>query len=625
MLNEATEHPRGSALWWSNVADAAREMRRKRCEPIWNAIRALHRNRSGDERGGVKYYPNGGRKVNQVKPSRMYALERGVQTGVFYKRPKFFVRPYVGHMETMALDWERIANALWPRVVSDKDLRWCVSDSFLYGRSYLLMGFWADDEEERRRYLKRKRLAEKISTDPAGETLAPEQIAALESQPAVKPENEREPEIFTGSSRELARRPFGVRVSPFEIIRDMDAKNFNDLRWLGREILVDIAALRADKTLKNAHKVRPTQALNTEGRVPSASPAAFDRPEMPEPYEYALLYEIAEKQPDGTWDVFLLAKDHDWFLRKRKAPYWMGCPWTTLAWNDDGDSFDPVSDAEYLLPGVIEEQDIRSRVRDHWQRKPNDVTFVTRECLGNNANMAAKSTAEVGSYVPVENPSANQNVPLSHHFFQLQRNANLAEVYQHLNLIQQDFMAVAGLGPNQQLQAMKSETSATEANEVAQASRARGSEKQAAVEDFCAEACHKMLMLVAQYFDGRRMSDFASVETTERWKTKIFDAGDVQDGLGVQVERGSMRPQSSEDRVQLLTFLLNSALTNPAFAAKVNVEEVLNRIAEERGILDGTKLLNENINMTEVVMALGAQQLVGGGNKAAPAPVGGNR
>lgn len=631
-----------SAKWWSGVVRSAENDRRSRNQSLWDAIDAAYTGRTSHggklDYGGVEVTHNGKMSQKRVRPPRLYSLIAGMETMLFHRRPKFFVKPYTGRLEKLAADFERLANVAWDRFVSKKEFRWLIRDAAKYGRAWAMLGYEFDEDEERSRLNERRRNAQTLN-EAAMAAQAPADEMAEAAAPVEVGENEVEEETFWGDERSRSRRPSVRRLPPGDVTCDPDAMNEFDAGWIDYRCFVDLESLKNDPFMRGAKKVKPAGRMDRgqwkqtlRGGSIIQSPAEYEGSggagKSSDTFAYAEIHYTAVKRPGGAWDVMVYAHDHDFFLRKMRAPYWFGCPFMSLSWNDDGDSMEVVSDAERLLPGIVEEAGIRSRLKDHWNRKPNDVSLVDDRMLNNTSNRAAIEVQGTASFIPVKVPGeagVNQ-MPLGNYIHQLQRNTAIGEVYQHLQLIERDFMAVTGLGPNQQLQAMKSETSSYEAQEVARNARARGVEKQEAVEDFASRLIHRLLMLLAQFFDAERIAELTTGEAAARWRTYVFTPGDVQDNLGVEVERGSMRPQSSDAREQLFNQMLQLALTNPAFAAKTNIEEVFMRLMEERGVLDGTKLLNDNVNLTEMVVAMMQQTLLGArpGGGAAPKAQGGS-
>lgn len=613
--------------FWINLVDAAAADGRN--PDLKDAVDEAYTNRtfgSGRmEYGGVKLRSKARPEQRNVRPPRMYSLIQGMQAMLFHRRPKFFVKPYAGRLEKMAQDFERLLGVMWPRFVSDKELRWQINDTAKHGRSWGLLGFEFDDDEERARSAERRRVARMLKESSVAQ-IAPVESLASTVEPVVPPaENPVEPETWSGDARDRVRKPSFRRLPTDDVTYDPDARTYHDLRWVDLRSYIPLDALKADPFFKGADTIRVFCKME-RGRWKPVTETPAEYPQIAggqmssDSYKYVEHHYTAVKRPGGEWDVLQYCRGQDGFGRVQKAPYWFGNPFVTLAWNDDGDSMDVVSDAELLLPGVVEEASLRTRLKDHWSRKPNDCLMVDEAVFNNSSNRSAIDVQRVASFLPVRRPSEQAQTPLSNYVFPIPRNAAINEAYQHLQLLNQDFEAVTGLGPNQQLRAMKSETSSFEAQEVARNAKARGIEKQEAVEDYCAQVGHRLLMLAAQFFDAERVAEYVSGEAVSRWKTYEFNPGDVQDGLGVTVERGSMRPQSDERRAQVLNSLMQAGLGNPAFAATLNLSEILNRSLEIEGILDGSALVNQGVDFGQMVMAMMQMQLAGAApSKAAPA------
>jgi hypothetical protein len=160
----------------------------------------------------------------------------------------------------------------------------------------------------------------------------------------------------------------------------------------------------------------------------------------------------------------VFAKGHDKFLREEKSPYDLGCPYKLLRWNDIGQRIFSVSDIQPVLTHVIEEREIRTRLHDAYMRAAVDVYAFDRSLLSAEEDIRPLTMEGIGLMLPLNGMTGR---PIDQVVRLLPRNPQTNEALAYLSIIERNIQEGTGLGANQQLQALKSETSATEAAEIA--------------------------------------------------------------------------------------------------------------------------------------------------------------
>ncbi len=178
----------------------------------------------------------------------------------------------------------------------------------------------------------------------------------------------------------------------------------------------------------------------------------------------------------------------------------------------------------------------------------------------------------------------------------LPRSSQMQESIAYLQILERDFQVATGLGANQQAQALKSETSATEAAEIAKWTNSRGRSKFAFCEEFAAGVATDRLGLACQFYDEAEIAAIAGPEAAEFWLKEKFTAGDIQGGLSVRVEEGTMQPKDNASKAATLKDLFVTCIT-PATMVMANVYinagETFQEMVRLMGVPRGSKIVNQ--------------------------------
>lgn len=629
---------RGMPEWWLSLLTAFEALRDEECGEIWRAAEDRYRQRANR----AWRFKNHDYSLRMVRPPRVYSMVHAADANLLYNRAKFFARPTSEAYQRLAGVAEPLANGIWQRYVADEELRLCVRDCVKYGRMWAEVGYEDDHAKAAKARARRRREAQRAQANPLAGTLRPQDLGVPTGVAPRGEANQPEAPTFENDLRALWKKPSFRRRSPWDVFFDPDATVWQKMRWCAVRILADADSVKAQfKNVPGIKDLQPTLVL--DGRsgklstgtkygqrqgILSRSVSALSKSfaqmlgpgERQDAYAYVELFSVHVMNEDGRWGRKIVANGFDGFLEDKDELYDIGCPLITGAWNGDGDTLFSTSDVEQVMGQIVEEEQLRTRLHQFMLRRANQPTLIDKRLVGGVNNIDVLSHPTLGAYALVEGRTDGQ--PLQTGIAELPKRWELGETMAYLNHLNDEFAQASGLGPAQRLQAMKSDTSAQEASQMNRAAMARLSDKQGAVEQFCVQGAKHLLGLAAQYFEAEQLSVFLGANDTAAWLGEDISAGDIQDGLHIYVEKGSMSPQSDEQRAAFYSQML-SLWRDPVLGQKVDGDVVLERLAEINSIPDLDRLLMADVDVDDLRKQQIQMALMGAGGKPPPAAEGG--
>jgi hypothetical protein len=112
----------------------------------------------------------------------------------------------------------------------------------------------------------------------------------------------------------------------------------------------------------------------------------------------------------------------------------------------------------------------------------------------------------------------------------------------------------------------------------------------------------------------------AGPKAAAQWAKEEWTPGDIQAGLMVTVDKGSMQPESDQKRQNVLGMLLNMMLQNPVFAAIGEAPIIAQRLIESMGIPDGSELIRASSGEEFALALKNYQQIMGAGGSPTAGP-----
>ncbi len=588
--HEKRETPAAGTVGWCDALYRAYEERRDEAvTPWWNAVDQLLYRRIFD---GNRIRPDD-LADNCVEPPRLNQIVNLVVSTVFNRTPKFFVQAVTSPYEEFASWAEDAVNNDWNREYSTRrEVKLCTQDCAMKGLGVMYTipetDFGAATRERRRR-LKR---AERLNAD------ARQGLLGLDDDPTATATLEW---AETGvENRDLARwgRIASRRIDPWRIFFDWTAESEHALGFVGRWYYATKESVEVQTHWNQAAVRRLVYGgLDDELFVQSVDG---------DPRKYVRIFDGWFKNLDGSYDLKIWwegARNDDPFLYEAEKPLEHGHPFRFLRWNETGSMMWCPSDVLNVYQSIVMERHVQTRMYDQMMRQACDVNLIDGEVISED-DLAPVEVEGVGLCIRLSGMTGRT---IDQVFRRLQKDPISPESTGYLALLQKQIEDGLGLDVNQMGDYGKSETSATEAQVVAQASRARGAIRYAAMDEFVAGIAHDRLRLQIQFYDPSMIRALAGPTAARLHALNTFTAGDVQYGLHVSVVQGSMQPPSDAAKGQALGEVLMLILQGQQMATTlVNGPALFLEWLKSKGIHDGSKLLMPGVT-AEQMQVLAAQ------------------
>ncbi len=600
---------KGTPAWYERLVRYYLD-RRGQHDSFWTQVERKYRSKRYETMADADI-------LDRVEPGRVYGTVHKTESLVLNRRPKFHLKGFtaaVSDIEIPAL--ERGLNNEWSEDMRlSREMKLCARDCTKFGWGIALTTYEADfDSDEQRKNAEDRR--EMQSRDPLYASAVAE-INAEAAKTAAQDAPPEDVETFEQDSRVLRESISTRRVSPWHFLVDPDATCLEDAKWVGRIIVAELDAVKADPLLSNTENLTATDVHSLGFMIDGDQRSKYGSPgDKSTPYDLVTMYEIFERTPGGGWRMVVLARGHDEFLRIEENMYWVGCPYSLLRWNDDGEEIFAQSDFLPIWTQIVAEESLMTKAFDGYARDAEDKTFVDREAA-TEESLWASDQPDSGLKVLVEVP---QNKRLHDVIMpEPSKSKSWPDFMNFMGVIRTQIELGSGQGPNQQGQPLRSGTSASEAMEIANSARASVSHKQAAMEEFVASVAHQRLGLMAQFYDAEKMTRIAGEGAGNAWAGINWVPGDVQQGLRLLVHQGSMRPVNDDAEFQKVMQTFSAVNSDPILRANTNIPALQKKLFESLWGADSELLVMEDDpqKVAEASALMGVQQ-AGGGSPPAP-------
>lgn len=566
-----------------------------------------------DKRKEWEHIYGNAQQIGLVKTGRIKAFVDQVVASVFIRDPAMSVREFNALMDSnMEIMVTQAMNNEWGKTNKlRRQARLVVKDTAKYGYGVMMTSFVGKaavsatrQRENRRRFADGGIVAglqDVVETELAVD-------AVMRGGDHAKVTSELDSDV-------MRRRVVSRRLSPFRFVCDPDAWGLPAARWMGREFTVHLDALKADPAYDQeaVKHVKPSKFTERDYARHFVGKADDD------PYDRVMLYEIFERQADGRWRMVVFQKGSRTLLREKMDIYAIGAPYAMLRWDEDGEEMFAQPDVLNAWRLYLSETLLLTKMLQTDSRRMADLLFVDEAAGVTEEVIQAAIQGRNSGIIPVKKMGQK---PANSMFFQPTTSSGSGETLQILQLMERGFQIASGLGPNQMSQALKSETSATEAEQIALQSQARGSHRVAAFEEFVSDVALQRLGLMCQFYGKEDIVRLVGPDMAQHWKS-FWTPADIRDGLEVQVTPGSTRPDSPAVRLQQLQSLVQGFSGHPILASIVDYPKFGELAERYIGVdpSDSIIIKRDSAEVSDAVAELGIQQLAGGrqqGSAAAP-------
>lgn len=574
---------REKTAYYQDFVDEMLQRRRERLE-IWSEVDRMYR-----AEGSVLVSSAANPLLNKVSFGRVYSAVHTTESQVYPGRVAFKLRGNRGDEELEKIPvLERALTAEWlENYELDHQVRLTIRDACRYGIGVGISRIEADydPEELAEAALEQRRLAvENPALAEAVDALEAELGGTIARGPSPLME-----ETFEGSSLVHKDRISFQRISPWNLLIDDYRGGFDQVRMIGRIIHADIEAVKADPLLRNTENLKPTYIWRHDGsHVEDRMRDRTSSTRKWRPNHEVVLYELFERIPGKGWRMVTMAEGHDQFLRVVERPFWIGCPYSILAWNDNGEDVFPQSDIEVPMGLYMAEEHLVTRVLDGYAREQEDTTFYDSSAGVSEEDLNAASDPTIGKYVKV---TKAQQRDLRQIFWKVPRDPKSPEILNFAALLERAQQVASGLGPNQFGLPNKSGTTAREVREISNFVDLRSGHKSAATIAYLADIASKRLGLMAQFYGADRIARTLGPKAAEAWAGFNLTEGDVQAGLRLVIDPVSVQPPTQDSRLQLQLQLLQLLLSAPTLVlGSIDPSVIIRQIVREFGYPDDSPI-----------------------------------
>jgi hypothetical protein len=566
-----------------------------------------------DERYWPKKYGSGeddGVNVQgALEPSLIYQVMHNSEARFLGAHPQFLLRgftPLIDKEKVPTL--ERGLNNEWTHDrATVSQIAEAYREAFKHGWALAITTYDAEFEEKalamaRRKNRIRERTAENPMEGAIGEEIMNQAVAeaSLAPTPTTKPTFEMSSLVRTDS--------INTRLVRYGMI-DPDCTGIDDAQWVGRTMYVRMDALRHDRRFNPevVEMVQPCRRTQEEGGGQQA------------PYEVAEIHELFCQEFDGQgrarWKRVTFAEGCKYALESRWSPMWIGQPYSMLTWNTDGNS-------PFGMPQPLVFEDmyraltgLMTKIMEGHVKNNQHTTFFRKDVIAEQL-LKAMAQGSPPRFVGVDLPDLSQR--LGDLFYDPQRPSESPESLNTYALLKAEMERGLGMGANQQLQAMKSDTSAREVAEVAQNAAMAMSHVERAIETFVLSIARKRLGHMGQFYGKERMLRIAGYEAAAAWPEvgTPFTEGDVQAGMGLHIHKGSMRPRNDASDFQNALAYAQIVGANPYMSMNTNWIQLMRNLARSIAGVSGESFMvttDEEAFQQMVAQFQAAQALQGGG------------
>lgn len=571
---ESTDQDR--ADYYSAEIATSETMRRKH-EPRWReAIRAY--NNEEDRVDSIETAVLELSNDTMVRSGLPYAMSKTTEAALVANYPAFITKA----MRSDAKERAKLARMVLKNKWNCDDRQYLLSKWVLCGRHTGLMishmvyeGDWTDVE------MKQKERQAKIDAraDMTSEEAMLDETAQALVDADMQEIEEGQALIGETANHDVAPRNVGVEfVSPFDYVPDPEAKNLvNGVRWEFIRRRARLMDLRANKAYKNTDELRPNMATR-EGYMRA-------RAEVPEAYqmvEYYIGYDYEDpefKEDGGA--MIVIVPDQHLILYREKNP-WGRRPIAVGEWNADISDPDsemsiyPQTDFDSWKDYWKAFQDIMFRAFRQLQKAPYS-TIVLDETSEMTDEQIIAVLANSGPGVV---RAALGEKPISQVLMELQTKQVSPEYLNYLRFILEMIRIFEGLSANQLGGgALKSETSATEAAEIGNMSRARLDVKDRAVRRFVVATARNYLAAVFAFHEIPEIIEWVGEDVASEIDADKAKLGSLMD-ISVSIEAGSMAPEGPQQKMAKLQTFLQALALDPMLQQLQNREWLMDLLSD---------------------------------------------
>lgn len=461
---------------------------------------------------------------DQIAVNIAFATINVIYPAVSVAQPRIGVMANAQDNEDRALFAEAILNFQWKHHGVHQPTRRAVKDFLIFGHGWVKIG-WVNLEDE----------VELSDNEYRDELYARmDELSTAGSMGGLPTPEEIEQLVPHTKMVTLEDRPFVERISPHDILVDMDATCEQDMRWISQRIIRPLNEAREDMRYKQSARLnlRGTSTVNLtlDKRDQKRYGNEIQRVTIWEHYDLV----------NGTMCVFADGAD-EFLVDPVRMPYHFGQPFRMVRNYDVPGQFYPIGDLEMIEPLQQELNKTRSALMN--ARKAFGRKYLVREAALSQKAQRALSSDEDNVAVPIEDDR-----PFDEIIKAMPHAAINPELYAWNDTIEGDIQNVSGVTEYQRGTSPNVRRTATEASMIQDATNARSADKLTTIETFISDIARAILQVNQQYLTGDKVARVVGRNGQQMWLPYTRD--DIIGEYDFNVEAGSTAPSNDQSRRQ---------------------------------------------------------------------------
>ena len=449
--------------YWNEQIRLGKEFRKKAsCEAEWKKWREYYR---GEWHGDV------------LPVNLFFSMLRTIVPRLYFRNPSISLKPGKPGVENavFAKILERIDGNLIQEMDMKREMRRIIQETWMFGTSFAKNGFGTEHDPV-------MEIGKDLGRTDRGEV--------LEYNSAIK-----------------SAMPWVGRSSTKNMVLPEGCRHFKEARWMAERVIRPIDDVRADKRFANRSKLKPTGSLMSPMGMVSKAPRE----------EHIELWEIRDKK---TGQVFVLTdyvmensdnashtllQGPDFFLNTSGMFAWKG-----MVFNEDDERAWGVPDSKILEPYQLEINEIKTQAMFHRRMATSKILARVNTISKDQAQKLVDESILPVIYMNGD-PSRDVKILDS---MPIPAELRLAAVD-----VIQDMRETAGFGRNQfgEFNPGSSDTTATEAQIVRQASEIRVDERRDIIADLMVDTFKDVHHVIFNFWRSEQVVDLVGPGAQPLW------------------------------------------------------------------------------------------------------------
>ncbi len=544
--------------------------------------------------------------LHHVPSNLIYNLVQMVEATSYNRKPKFFFEGANPEDMDRAKVLENATNIEWAGDLElERQMKLCVRECSKRGHSFAVTEYM-QRRGDRGRASQMARLRKMKSESPF-EAMAVEDQQAEEAELAARGAGKLGQMGYELDERKVEGRVVTRWMDARDVFINVGATDTQDCWLIGRDVWADMGLLNKAERRGAFRNKDFTLSSLWSGQTDQASTLRdFDRYEkmLRRRRPGLLCREAFVRNEMGDWEFVLYAVGAQQELIRKKSPYWFGHPYDLLRWNDSGSGFFAPGDVAGVWKLIQSINMLLTKTIESYARQQDNVTFISSDLGITEQTLKTFTKPGVGTVALVD---AQMDKRLADFIVRLPKDQASPEALGLLNLLLQQLQYASGFSANHFGGALKSETSATEARNISNASAARGNHRPGAVARFTRNVAFKRAALMAQYYDKTDMIRSVGPDLGKKWP-QDWTPFDIQDRMRLMIEQGSMQPVDDEARFEKLLRTLQLSLQSPGALQTVSLPVLYERLFQAMGFREGDPIVVSTDSEQSAAAVQAAQQ-----------------